>query len=192
MVRHVCPWWLGYFLASPLRRWGQDPGKILGPYINEGMKVMDVGCGMGFFSLPMAGMVGSTGQVVCIDLQEKMIKSLEKRAAKAGLSARIETRVCSPNSLGIDDITGEIDFALVYAVVHEVPDSEALFSQVHQAMKPGSKLLLGEPKGHVSADDFEQTMAIARRCGFEVVDHPEIKRTRAVVFNTPPVARGLF
>jgi 2-polyprenyl-3-methyl-5-hydroxy-6-metoxy-1,4-benzoquinol methylase len=98
MERHICPWWLGYFLASPLRRWIQDPGKILGPYINEGMKVMDVGCAMGFFSLPMARMVGPKGQVICIDLQEKMIKSLKKRAVKTGLSARIETRACSPNS----------------------------------------------------------------------------------------------
>ncbi len=187
MERHVCPWWLGYLLVSPFRRWSQDPGKILEPYINEGMKVMDVGCAMGFFSLPMARMVGPTGQVVCIDLQEKMINSLKKRAAKAGLVDRIETRVCSPNSLEIDDIPGEIDFALAYAVVHEVPDSEALFSQVHQAMKPGSKLLLGEPKGHVSTDAFSQTIATARRCGFEVVEHPEIKRIRAVLLNKKPL-----
>jgi 2-polyprenyl-3-methyl-5-hydroxy-6-metoxy-1,4-benzoquinol methylase len=183
MERLICPWWIGYLLVSPLRRWSQDPVKILGPLINEGMKVMDVGCAMGFFSLPMARMVGSTGQVICIDLQEKMIKSLKKRAAKAGLSDRIETRICSQNSLEIDDIPEEIDFALAYAVVHEVPDSEALFSQVHQAMKPGSKLLLGEPKGHVSTDDFNQTIAIARRCGFEVVEHPKIKKTRTVLLS---------
>ncbi len=183
MERHVCPWWIGYLLASPLRLWSQDPGKILGPYIKKGMKVMDVGCAMGFFSLPMARMVGSTGQVVCIDLQEKMIKSLEKRAARAGLSHRIETRVCSQHSLDIDDISGEIDFALIFAVVHEVPDSEALFSQVHQSMKPGGKLLLGEPKGHVSTENFKQTIVTAQRCGFEVVDHPKIKRTQAVLLN---------
>jgi hypothetical protein len=116
-----------------------------------------------------------------------MIKSLKKRAAKAGLSDRIESRICSPNSLEIDDIPGEIDFALAYAVVHEVPDSEALFSQVHQSMKPGSKFLLGEPKGHVSKDDFNQTIATARRCGFEVVEHPEIKRTRAVLLSKKPL-----
>ena len=183
MERHVCPWWLGYFLATPLRRWSQDPEKILGPYISEGMKVMDVGCAMGFFSLPLARMVGPTGQVICIDLQGKMIKSLKKRAAKAELSDRIQTRVCSSNSLGIDDIPGEIDFALAYAVVHEVPDSEALFSQVHRAMKPGSKLLVGEPKGHVSTENFNQTIATAQHCGFEVLEHPEIKKTRAVLLN---------
>jgi hypothetical protein len=54
-------------------------------------------------------------------------------------------------------------------------------------MKPGSKLLLGEPKGHVSTDDFNQTIAIARRCGFEVIDHPEIKKTRAVLLNKKPL-----
>ena len=72
----VCPWWLGYLLASPLRRLLQDPVEIVKPYVEEGMTVLDVGCGMGFFSLPLANLVGEKGRVVCIDLQEKMIKGL--------------------------------------------------------------------------------------------------------------------
>ena len=50
MVHRVCPWWLGYFLASPIRQWlGQDPIKILSPYVREGMIVLEPGPGMGFF-----------------------------------------------------------------------------------------------------------------------------------------------
>ena len=80
MSHGVCPWWLGYLLASPLRRLLQDPVEIVKPYAEEGMTVLDVGCGMGFFSLPLANLVGEKGRVVCIDLQDKMIKGLLGRA----------------------------------------------------------------------------------------------------------------
>ena len=73
MGNRVCPWWLGYMLASPLRRLLYDPQEILRPYIREGMNVLDLGCGMGFFSLPAARMVGKTGKVVRVDLQGRFL-----------------------------------------------------------------------------------------------------------------------
>ena len=179
--KHVCPWWLGYFLINPLRRRLQDPTKLLAPYIAEGKTTMDVGSAMGFFSLPMANMVGNTGKVVCIDLQEKMIKTLLKRAAKAGLSDRIEARLCSEDSLGIDDMEGKIDFALAFAMVHEVPDKERLLSEIYRSLKAGGHFLLAEPSGHVSDKSFKDTVAIAQRQGFDVVQYPEIKRSRSVL-----------
>jgi len=181
--RHVCPWWIGYLLISPLRRWMQNPEKILEPYIKTGMTVMDVGSAMGFYSLPMAKMVGTTGKVLCIDLQEKMIKSLKKRAAKAGLSNRIETRLCSHDALGIEDMAGKIDFVLAFAVIHEVPDSERLLSEIHQAMKQDSHFLVAEPPGHVSDNAFKESIAQARRCGFEAIEYPEISRSHAALLH---------
>ena len=94
MAHRVCPWWLGYFHIGPLRQWLQPAKKLLGPYIRPGMAVMDVGCGMGHFSLPMARMVGGDGRVVCVDIQQKMINSLRRRAKRAGLTARLDLRVC--------------------------------------------------------------------------------------------------
>ncbi|MEW6584722.1 MAG: class I SAM-dependent methyltransferase [Nitrospirota bacterium] len=177
----VCPWWLGYLLASPLRRFLQDPEEILKPYIKEGMSVIDVGCGMGFFSLPIAGMVGERGRVVCIDLQEKMIRGLIKRAEKAGLSGRIEPRTCPNDSLNVDDLSGKIDFVLAFALVHEVPDKERLFSEIHCTMNEPGKLLVVEPKGHVSRKDFEKTVSIALNAGFKVIRNIDIKRSYAVL-----------
>jgi ubiquinone/menaquinone biosynthesis C-methylase UbiE len=181
MSHRVCPWWLGYFLASPLRRLLQDPVEIVSPHVKEGMHVLDIGCGMGFFSLPLAGLVGKTGEVVCIDLQEKMIKGLMRRALKAGLSDRIDARVCDQHSLGVDDLDGKVDFALAFALVHEVPDKERLFAEIYRAMKKAAGLLLAEPKGHVSKPDFEKTLEIARGAGFDVTGDLEIKRSRAVL-----------
>lgn len=71
MKKHICPWYVGYLLANPLRRLFQNPKNILRPFIKEGMTILEVGPGMGFFSLPLAKFVGETGRVVCVDLQEK-------------------------------------------------------------------------------------------------------------------------
>jgi len=86
MSNRVCPWWLGYFLASPVRRWAQgDPAHILSPYVREGMTVLEPGPGMGFFTIPLAHLVGTSGRVVAVDLQPKMLAALKRRAAKAGV-----------------------------------------------------------------------------------------------------------
>ena len=148
------------------------------------MKVLDVGSAMGFFSLPLAQMVGSKGKVICVDVQGKMIQTLEKRARKAGLIDRITTRICTPNSFGLDDLRGKIDFALAFAVVHEVPDASTLFSEIKKVIKPRGKLLVVEPKGHVSGKIFDITVSAAETKGFKVIDRPKIWRSRTALFTS--------
>ena len=181
MAESVCPVWVGYFLASPVRKLFQNPEKMLAPYVEDGMKILDIGCAMGFFSLPLAQMIGSNGKVICVDVQEKMIKSLEKRAQKAGLANRIETRVCHHNSLGLDDLKEKIDFAFASAVVHEVPDAHVFFSQIYETIKPAGTFLVVEPKGHVSEKDFEITTSIAEQNGFNVIDSSRTGRGHTVL-----------
>ena len=179
MSTHVCPYWAGCLLASPLRRLIQNPEKILAPYVSKNMIVLEIGPGMGFFTLPLAEMVGPQGKVICVDIQEKMIQSLQKRLARKLLSERTITRVCKENLLGINDFYGKIDFALLFAVVHEIPDIPNLFSEIAQALKPAGSCLLAEPKGHVSIQDYDKTLAIAKQKGLNVVDSPQIPRSYA-------------
>jgi ubiquinone/menaquinone biosynthesis C-methylase UbiE len=181
LAEKVCPFWVGYLLASPLRRLLQDPEKILGPYVKPGMTALDVGCAMGFFSLPLARMVGEKGKVVCLDLQEKMLRSLRKRAIKAGVADRIITRLGGKDSLGLQEFEGKIDFALAFAVIHEVPDAGGLFGEISKAMKSGSRCLVAEPKWHVSAEEFEATLSIAEEKGFQVGDRPMIVRSHSAL-----------
>ncbi len=183
MAEHVCPWWIGYFLLNPLRRLGQNPKKVLAPYVKPGSIALDVGCAMGFFSLDMARMAGTEGRVVCVDLQQKMIDALVRRAGKAGLADRIDHRVCDRNGLGIEDLAGTVDFALAFAIVHEVPDAEAFFREIHAALRPGGKCLLAEPKGHVSKKRFGETVAAAERAGFEPGERPAIRRSHTAVLD---------
>jgi ubiquinone/menaquinone biosynthesis C-methylase UbiE len=181
MAKRACPVWVGYLLASPLRRLFEKPEKMFDPHIEEGMKVLDIGCAMGFFSLPFARMVGSSGKVICVDVQDGMIRSLKKRAQKAELSDRIETRLCQPESLNIADLKEDIDFAVALAVVHEVPDAAGFFSETYETLKPAGKLLVAEPKGHVSEGEFDITVSHAKQNGFQVIETSRIGRYRAVL-----------
>ncbi|MEN8212415.1 MAG: methyltransferase domain-containing protein, partial [Thermodesulfobacteriota bacterium] len=75
----VCPVEKAGSLDNKFRRWFQDPEKILRPYVNKGMTVLDLGCGPGFFSVDMAQMVGKSGRVIASDLQDGMLEKLQSK-----------------------------------------------------------------------------------------------------------------
>jgi tRNA A58 N-methylase Trm61 len=110
MAHDVCPWWLGYWLASPLRKLLHDPSSILSPFIHEGMTVFEAGPGMGFFTLPMAKMVGPNGRIVVVDIQPRMIETLRRKAQRNGLAKRVECRLADSSGMGINDLAGKVDF----------------------------------------------------------------------------------
>jgi ubiquinone/menaquinone biosynthesis C-methylase UbiE len=172
--KRVCPFWVGYWLVNPLRRLIHNPDKILAPFVADGMTVLDAGPGMGFFSLSMAEMVGLGGKVVCADVQERMLRSLQRRAEAAQLEDRIVLKVSRPDSLCLGDFEGKIDFALVFAVVHEVVDVPKFFAEVYAALKPNALCLVAEPKGHVPLQEFEHSMAIAEQNGLHRVGSLEV------------------
>ena len=173
MEKHVCPVWIAYLLASPIRKIFHNPEKILKPYIKENMTVLDVGCAFGFFSLSAAKMVGQNGKVVCIDLQEEMLQGLKKRASKKKLENKLDLRQCNEDSLNIQDLSEKVDFAFAIAVVHEIPNGDNFFSEMHTALKVESEFLILEPKGHVSTDDFEKSILSAKTIGFTVIFNSE-------------------
>jgi ubiquinone/menaquinone biosynthesis C-methylase UbiE len=185
MADRVCPWWVGYLLASPIRKLVHDPRSILEAYVKSGMTALDIGCAMGFFSLPLARLAGPRGKIICLDLQQKMLDSLRKRARKAGLLDRLELRVSSTESLGLKGFEGSVDFALAFAVVHEVASPSGLFGEIYQALKPDAQLLVAEPSLHVSKVAFESSITSAKEAGFIETDRPRIPRSRAILFHKP-------
>ena len=181
MKHHVCPWWLGYFLACPLRRLLQNPAELLAPYIKQGMTVLEPGPGMGFFTLELARLVGTNGRVIAIDVQPKMIDRLKRRAHEAGVSDRLDARVCSSDSLGLADSADKVDFTFAFAVVHELPSVAGFFAEVAGASKAGASLLLAEPAGHIRSEEFESELAEASQAGFALLQRPTIRRSRAAL-----------
>jgi cyclopropane fatty-acyl-phospholipid synthase-like methyltransferase len=181
MAKRVCPWWLGYLLISPIRRWLQNPAAIAAPYVRGGMTVLEPGPGMGFFTLELARLVGTSGQVIAVDVQPRMVAGLKRRLAKAGLADRVHARVASEDSMDLKDIAGQVDFTLAMAVVHEMPSARWFFSQAAEAMKPGASLLLAEPSGHVKPREFDAELEAAAQVGLAVDSRPAIRRSQAAL-----------
>jgi SAM-dependent methyltransferase len=122
---HVCPWWIGFPLASPARRLVQNPESIVEPFVKNNMRVLEIGPGMGFFTLAMA-------------------------------------------------------------VAHEVPDRKRLFEEIHAAMKTGGKVLIADPVGHFSGEEFERALSLAEAAGFRRSAGPRIRRCLSAVLTETP------
>jgi 2-polyprenyl-3-methyl-5-hydroxy-6-metoxy-1,4-benzoquinol methylase len=183
MANQICPWWLAYAFDNRLRRLVHDPERMLAPYVSPGMTVLDAGCGMGFFSLALARLVGDDGIVIAADVQPEMLAAVARRAAAAGLSGRIRTHRCEPDDLGVEP---GMDFILAVWMVHEVPDSGAFFGQARSCLEPGGKMLVAEPKLHVSRQRFEAIVASARSSGLAIAGSPAVGLSRAVVLERDP------
>jgi ubiquinone/menaquinone biosynthesis C-methylase UbiE len=182
MAHQVCPSWVGYLLINPLRKLFENPNTILGPFVKEGMVILEPGCGMGYFTLPLARMAGPKGRIIAVDIQAKMLSTLRRRAQRAGLSERIELRHIRENGLGVNDLAGKVDFAVALHVVHEVPDQGAFFTEIRQSLKQDGTLLFAEPKGHVSRDQFAASVVVAENAGFVSEIPPKKSGGRVAVF----------
>lgn len=136
------------------------------------MKVLDLGCGPGFFSIELAHLVGSTGQVIAADLQQGMLQELTRKITGTALEPRITTIQCEEGRINVSE---DVDFILAFYMVHEVPDKAALFQQLSAVLKKNGKLLLVEPKlFHVSKRDFTSTLGVAKNAGFTIFPGPKL------------------
>jgi len=178
MAKHVCPWWLAYTFDNPLRRIFHKPEKIFTPYLHEGTTAIDIGCGIGYFSIGMAKIVGKTGKIISVDIQQKMPNILMQRAKKAGVAKHITTFLCDENNIGINE---KVDFALTFWMAHETPDEFNFLKQVHSILNKSGRLLLVEPKMHVTFNEFKKMLSITQELGFKLIDSPEIYFSHAAV-----------
>jgi len=176
---HVCPWWLARALDNPIRRLIHSPDKILGGYIEPGQTVLDLGCGSGTFTIAMAKMVGESGRVIAVDLQDEMLQMVKQKAVKEGLDSRITTHKSAPDGIGVSD---KVDFALAFYMIHEVPDADAFLMEVARLLKPSGKLLIAEPLIHISESSFKKTVDVARLAGLKPISEPKIRFSRSMLF----------
>lgn len=174
----TCPWWFLFTFDNPLRKLYQDPERILAPYIVEGNKVLDLGCGMGYFSLPLALMVGDLGKVIAVDIQPRMLSGLKRRAERAGLQDRIDPHHCEQDQIGVNE---PVDFALAFWMVHEIHDSASFLEQIWAILKIGGQLLIAEPLIHVTKARFLQIQSEVLKTGFSIKGYPMIGFSRSIL-----------
>jgi len=174
----VCPVTLAGGLDNRIRRWLQNTRKILGPYIKEGMTVLDVGCGPGFFSIELAQMVGKSGRVIASDLQEGMLRKLRDKIQGTELEERITLHMCEKNKLGLSE---GVDFILAFYMVHEIPNQEDFFKEIKSILKPNGQVFIVEPPFHTSKTAFEEMVKKAKDAGFTPVERPKVLFSKTVI-----------
>jgi ubiquinone/menaquinone biosynthesis C-methylase UbiE len=174
----ICPVEQAGHLDNSIRRWFQNPKKILSPYIVEGMTILDIGCGPGFFSIDMAEMTGPSGRVVAMDLQPGMLDKLRNKIEGAAIEKTIRLHQGGASSIGIAET---VDFALAFYMVHEVPDQSSFFSELRSILAKDGSLFVVEPNFHVSKKAFEKTVAVAASEGFHVAEKPKVFFSKAVL-----------
>jgi ubiquinone/menaquinone biosynthesis C-methylase UbiE len=177
-AQRVCPWWLCFTFDNILRRLVQNPESILKPYIMPGWTVLDVGPGMGYFTIPMARLVGSSGKVFAADLQSKMLDALWRRAVRTGMQDRIRRHQTTQNEIGVKE---PVDFCLAFWMLHEVRDRPRFIREIYSILKPEGLWLLAEPRLHVSAQSFKESIRLLKTAGLVVTDHPRIFFSYAVL-----------
>lgn len=177
----VCPWWMIHAFDNPIRRIFQNPEVILEGLVKRGDHCLDLGCGYGYFTVPMAVLASKEGAVTAADLQEEMLTGVKRRAENAGMADRIRFHKVDAVELSLQK---EYDFALAFWMIHEVPDQELTLKQIAEALKPEGRFLLVEPKGHVTESAFARTVGLARRAGMRPVAEPHIRFSRAVLLTS--------
>ncbi|MEA3230063.1 MAG: class I SAM-dependent methyltransferase [archaeon] len=176
--KRVCPVENAGHLDSILRKLVHNPKRILGKDINEGMTVLDVGCGPGLFAIEMAKMVGKSGRVIAADLQEGMLEKVRSKIKGKEAEKIIRLHKCKKDKI---DIPEKVDLVLAFYMAHEVPSQEKFLKEIRSILKPEGKMYLIEPKFHVSKKAFEETIEKAAAEGLKIVRRPKVFLSRAVV-----------
>ena len=176
---HVCPHQIGFMLDNRFRRLIQNPKKIVGNYIRKGDTVIDMGCGPGFFTIDMAKMVGQDGRVIAVDLQEHMLLKVKSKADKHNVSDRMEFHQCESNTIGLNK---RADFILAFYMIHETPNPKGFLAELKGMLKNSGKLLIVEPRIHVSKKLFKNMLMEAEDLGLRIMDLPKRKGGRSVLF----------
>ena len=173
-------------LDSGLRRFLYRPDRLAGRYIKQGDRVLDFGCGPGFFTREFAKNVGKTGTVIAVDVQEEMLRLLREKLEPEGLMPRIRTHHCAPDTLGLSpELDDSIDIAFAIFVVHEVPDAVKLFREIASLLVPGGLLFLSEPPVVVSGSEFRITLTRAESAGLQKIEEMLFFVNRAAILRKP-------
>ena len=158
-------------LDSRLRRFIYRPDHLAERYVKPGDRVLDFGCGPGFFTREFAKKAGDAGIVIAMDLQEEMLRLLREKLEMEGLMPRIRTHQCAQDSLGLSpEWDRKIDVAFAIFVVHEVPDPKRLFREIAALLVPGGLLFLAEPPFIVPGREFRDTIMRAEEAGLGLVE----------------------
>jgi len=131
-----------------------DSPAILADFgLKKGMRIADIGCGTGYFAIPMSEIAGSSGMVFALDVQEEMINFLVKKLERLKIKNVIpllmeKQKTPLPSS--------SVDFVLVANVLHEIENKSEFLKEARRILKDGGKLGIVEWKREKSVFKGEE------------------------------------
>lgn len=146
---------------NPFRRLFMPPRRFVESFVAKDQAVADVGCGPGFYTIPLAECAGPGGKIYAVDSDEKAIRAMERKAGERGIRS-IETRVSSAGDLSfIED--GTVDFVLAHGLLCSMAPRErdSAVSEIKRILKPGGRAYISVAKGpwsYVSRADWEKIL----------------------------------
>jgi len=120
--------------------------------VAEGLTVLDLGCGMGRQSLPLARLVGVRGRVVSVDVSADALRTLSALAEEADLHERILPIACSLDDAAAAVPRLEFDRVLGVYSLYYAKNPEALFRWIHSRLKSGGILFFCGPSAENNAE----------------------------------------
>ncbi|MBC3795790.1 methyltransferase domain-containing protein [Acetobacterium tundrae] len=167
-------------LDNQARREMLPPEKTL---ISLGLKsgdiMADIGCGIGYFSIPAAKIVGKSGQVYAQDISAEMLGEVDQKIIDNHIG-NIETIAADEHKLNLEN--SNITFAFISTVLHELDDKDSMLDEIKGVLADKGRIAIvewqkinsefGPPMGHrLDKADLMQRLAIH---GFQKISAVDI------------------
>ena len=130
---------------NPLLPLVRNPNKILkAAGLEESQKVLEVGCGPGFFTIPAARIVGDEGHVYAVDVHPRAVDRVKKKIKKTAF--KNVTPLCvNASNTGLPG--GNIDLAFLFGLRSIAGGFEGMIFELHRVLKPGGILSFEKTRG---------------------------------------------
>ena len=112
----------------------RDPYKILrAAGLEPGQKVLEAGCGPGFFTVPAARIVGEKGSVLAMDVNPVAVEHVRRKIEQAGVT---NARVIVADATKTNLPAGSFDLVFVFGLARPIGDMTAIWAELHRLLKP--------------------------------------------------------
>lgn len=99
---------------------------------------------------------------------------------RTDLEQRVEIHKCKEDMIGISQ---KVDFVLAFWMVHEVPDQQRMFDELKSVMNPGGRIMIIEPKFHVTEKSFNKMIGRLESAGLKIIEKPKVCLSRTVLLS---------
>ena len=114
---------------------------LINLHLQEGDIMADIGCGIGYFSIPASKIVGKTGKIFAMDISPEMLQDVEIKIKENNIS-NIEIILTDENDLKLED--NKVTFAFISNVLHEAEEKENFLNEVKRIIAPNGKVAIVE------------------------------------------------